>query len=59
MGLLLCCSFIGVILSSVLNSKTGRAFLLVLNASDLKELSRAEIPADVECGLTFHGQFVQ
>ncbi|XP_033641780.1 retinoid isomerohydrolase-like [Asterias rubens] len=49
----------GVILSSVLNSKTGRAFLLVLNASDLKELSRAEIPADVECGLTFHGQFVQ
>ncbi|XP_022090472.1 beta,beta-carotene 15,15'-dioxygenase-like [Acanthaster planci] len=48
----------GVILSSVLNSQTGRAFLLVLDAKDFKELARANLPADVECPLSFHGQFI-
>jgi carotenoid cleavage dioxygenase-like enzyme len=46
----------GVLLSIVFDSRSGRSFLLVLDASDLAELARAEAPHHIPYG--FHGQFV-
>ncbi len=46
----------GVLLSVVFDSRSGRSFLLVLDASDLRELARAEAPHHIPYG--FHGQFV-
>lgn len=43
----------GVILSLVLNFAKHRSFLLILNAEDMKELARAEVPYAVPLGL--HG----
>ncbi len=45
----------GVLLSVVLDSGTESSFLLVLDASDLSELARAEAPHHIPFG--FHGQF--
>ena len=45
----------GVLLSVVLNGPEGRSFLLVLDASDLRELGRAWVPGVVPHG--FHGLF--
>jgi beta,beta-carotene 9',10'-dioxygenase len=47
----------GVLLSIVFDSSTGRSFLLVLDATDLQELARAEAPHHIPYG--FHGQFVR
>jgi carotenoid cleavage dioxygenase-like enzyme len=46
----------GVLLSVVFDSRTGRSFMLVLDAADLTELARAEAPHHIPYG--FHGQFV-
>jgi beta,beta-carotene 9',10'-dioxygenase len=45
----------GVLLSVVLDAPRERSFLLVLDASDLSELARAEVPHHIPFG--FHGQF--
>lgn len=45
----------GVLLSVVLNSRAGASFLLVLDAHNLQELARAEVPHHIPFG--FHGQF--
>jgi beta,beta-carotene 9',10'-dioxygenase len=45
----------GVVLSVVFNSRSGRSFLLVLDAGSFTELARAEAPHHVPFG--FHGQF--
>jgi beta,beta-carotene 9',10'-dioxygenase len=45
----------GVLLSVVLDSATGTSFLLVLDASSLEELARAEVPHHIPFG--FHGQY--
>jgi beta,beta-carotene 9',10'-dioxygenase len=47
----------GVLLSVVFDSERGSSFLLVLDASDLSELARAEAPHHVPFG--FHGQYVR
>ena len=47
----------GVLLSVVLDAHTGRSFLLVLDASSLGELGRAEVPHHIPFG--FHGQFAR
>jgi beta,beta-carotene 9',10'-dioxygenase len=47
----------GVLLSVVLNGRTGNSFLLVLDASSLQELARAEVPHQIPFG--FHGQFAR
>jgi beta,beta-carotene 9',10'-dioxygenase len=47
----------GILLSVVFDSRSGRSFLLVLNAADLGELARAEAPHAIPYG--FHGQFVR
>jgi beta,beta-carotene 9',10'-dioxygenase len=47
----------GVLLSVVFDSRSGRSFLLVLAATDLDELARAEAPHHIPYG--FHGQFVR
>jgi beta,beta-carotene 9',10'-dioxygenase len=46
----------GVLLSVVFDASSGRSFLLVLDAADLGELARAEVPHHIPYG--FHGQFV-
>ena len=46
----------GVLLSVVFDSRSGRSFMLVLDAGDLRELARAEAPHHIPYG--FHGQFV-
>ena len=46
----------GVLLSVVFDSGSGRSFLLVLDAADLRELARVEAPHHIPYG--FHGQFV-
>jgi beta,beta-carotene 9',10'-dioxygenase len=46
----------GVLLSIVFDSRSGRSFMLVLDARDLSELARAEAPHHIPYG--FHGQFV-
>ncbi len=45
----------GVLLSVVLDSRSERSFLLVLDAADLSEIARAEAPHHIPFG--FHGQF--
>jgi beta,beta-carotene 9',10'-dioxygenase len=45
----------GVLLSVVLDGRTGTSFLLVLDASSLDELARAEVPHHIPFG--FHGQY--
>jgi beta,beta-carotene 9',10'-dioxygenase len=47
----------GVLLSVVLDAPAGRSFLLVLDAADLGELARAEVPHHIPFG--FHGQFTR
>jgi len=46
----------GVLLSVVFDGRSGRSFMLVLDAADLGELARAETPHHIPYG--FHGQFV-
>lgn len=46
----------GILLSVVLNSQKENSFLLVLDAKDLKEIARAEVPQHITFG--FHGQYV-
>ncbi|HEX5225950.1 MAG TPA: carotenoid oxygenase family protein [Solirubrobacteraceae bacterium] len=45
----------GVLLSVVLDAAAERSFLLVLDASDLGELARAQVPHHIP--FSFHGQF--
>jgi carotenoid cleavage dioxygenase-like enzyme len=47
----------GVLLSVVLDSRSERSFLLVLDARSLEELARAEVPHHIPFG--FHGQFAR
>ena len=47
----------GVLLSVVLDASAGTSFLLVLDASDLSELARADAPHHIPFG--FHGQFAR
>jgi carotenoid cleavage dioxygenase-like enzyme len=47
----------GVLLSIVLDGERGSSFLLVLDARDLSELARAEVPHHIPFG--FHGQFAR
>ena len=44
-----------MLLSVVLDAEAERSFLLVLDAADLPELARAEVPHHIPFG--FHGQF--
>jgi carotenoid cleavage dioxygenase-like enzyme len=47
----------GVLLSVVLDGRSGNSFLLVLDAISLQELARAEVPHQIPFG--FHGQFAR
>ncbi|HKJ37042.1 MAG TPA: carotenoid oxygenase family protein [Solirubrobacterales bacterium] len=47
----------GVLLSVVLDSRSERSFLLVLDAADLSELARAEAPHHIP--FSFHGQYAR
>jgi carotenoid cleavage dioxygenase-like enzyme len=47
----------GVLLSVVLDASAGNSFLLVLDAADLGERARAEVPHHIPLG--FHGQFAR
>ena len=47
----------GVILSVVLDSRSGRSFLLVLDAGSFEELARAEAPHHIPFG--FHGEYLR
>ena len=47
----------GLILSVVLDSKTGNSFLLILAADTFTEIARASVPQHVPFG--FHGQYFQ
>ncbi len=47
----------GVLLSVVLDGDAGSSFLLVLDAADLNELARAEVPHHIP--FSFHGQFAR
>jgi beta,beta-carotene 9',10'-dioxygenase len=47
----------GVLLSVVLDATAGTSFLLVLDAVDLRELARAQVPHHIPFG--FHGQFAR
>lgn len=47
----------GVLLSVVLDADAERSFLLVLDASGMDELARAEVPHHIPFG--FHGQFAR
>jgi beta,beta-carotene 9',10'-dioxygenase len=47
----------GVLLSVVLDANAGTSFLLVLDAAELIELARAEVPHHIPFG--FHGQFAR
>jgi len=47
----------GVLLSIVLDAAAGSSFLLVLDAADLGELARAQVPHHIP--FSFHGQFVR
>lgn len=47
----------GVLLSVVLDGERGRSFLLVLDAAELSEIARAEVPHHIPFG--FHGQHVR
>ena len=46
-----------MLLSVVLDGERGNSFLLVLDARDLAELARAEVPHHIPFG--FHGQFAR
>jgi beta,beta-carotene 9',10'-dioxygenase len=46
----------GVVLTIVLDGERGRSFLLVLDASDMSELARAEVSHHIPAG--FHGSYV-
>ena len=46
-----------MLLSVVLDGRTGNSFLLVLDASSLEEIARAEVPHQIPFG--FHGQFAR
>jgi carotenoid cleavage dioxygenase-like enzyme len=46
----------GVVLSVVLDARSRRSFLLVLDARSFAELARAELPHHIPFG--FHGQFI-
>jgi beta,beta-carotene 9',10'-dioxygenase len=45
----------GVLLSAVLDARSGTSFLLVLDARDLQEIGRAHVPQHVPFG--FHGSY--
>jgi len=45
----------GVLLSVVLDGRSGNSFLLLLDAASLEEVARAEVPHHIPFG--FHGQF--
>jgi carotenoid cleavage dioxygenase-like enzyme len=45
----------GLVLSVVLDARSGRSFLLVLDAGSFEEIARAEAPHHIPFG--FHGQF--
>lgn len=47
----------GVLLSVVLDAHAGTSFMLVLDAADLSEIARAEVPHHIPFG--FHGQFAR
>ena len=47
----------GVLLSVVFDGNRGTSFLLVLDAADLSEVARAEVPHHIPFG--FHGQFAR
>ena len=47
----------GVVLSVVLDTGSGRSFMLVLDAGSFEELARAEAPHHIPFG--FHGQFAR
>jgi carotenoid cleavage dioxygenase-like enzyme len=47
----------GALLSVVLDGRTERSFLLVLDARSLEEIGRAEVPHHIPFG--FHGQFAR
>ncbi len=47
----------GVLLSVVLDARAGTSFMLVLDAADLGEVARAEVPHHIPFG--FHGQFAR
>ena len=47
----------GVVLSVVLDADRGSSSLLVLDADDLSELARAEVPHHIP--FSFHGQFAR
>jgi beta,beta-carotene 9',10'-dioxygenase len=47
----------GALLSVVLDARSQRSFLLVLDAADLGELARAEVPHHIP--FSFHGQFAR
>jgi beta,beta-carotene 9',10'-dioxygenase len=47
----------GVLLSVVLDERSERSFLVVLDAADLSELARAQVPHHIP--FSFHGQFAR
>jgi carotenoid cleavage dioxygenase-like enzyme len=47
----------GILLSVVLDAAAGRSFLLVLDAAEMEELARAEVPHHIPFGI--HGHFRQ
>ena len=47
----------GVLLSVVLDAAAGASMLLVLDAADLSELARAQVPHHIP--FSFHGQFMR
>jgi beta,beta-carotene 9',10'-dioxygenase len=47
----------GALLSVVLDERTSTSFLLVLDASELSELARAQVPHHIP--FSFHGQFAR
>jgi carotenoid cleavage dioxygenase-like enzyme len=46
----------GVLLSIVLDTDAGTSLMLVLDAADLEEIARAQLPHHVPFG--FHGQYL-
>ena len=50
--------FSGIILSPVIRLKDDlQSFLLVLDAKTFSEIARAEVPADINIPISFHGIF--
>ena len=50
--------FSGVLLAPILSlTDEVQSALLILNAKDMTEIARAEIPANVKVPFTFHGFF--